>query len=77
MTQLELKNHPVWRDLTKILEKIDSNALVREHLDAGDYKVCGYWDEQDTYYEKIILPRTLEPELVSGSIGITGKERFL
>jgi hypothetical protein len=77
MTQLELKNHPVWRDLTKILENIDSNALVREHLDACDYKVCGYWDEQDTYYEEIILPRTLESELVSSSIGFTGKERFL
>jgi hypothetical protein len=56
MTQLKLKNHQVWQDLTKILEDIDINVLVREHLEVCDYKVCGYWDEQDTYYEEIILP---------------------
>lgn len=60
-----------------ILKKLDSNVLVREHLDKCAYTICGYWDEQDTYYEEIILPRTLESELVSSSIGITHKERFL
>ncbi len=39
--------------------------------------MCGYWDEQDEYYEKITLPRTLKAELVSSSIGVTQKERFL
>jgi hypothetical protein len=77
MTQPKLQNHQVWQDLTKILANIDSNALIREHLDACEYKVCGYWDEQDTYYEEIILPSTLESKLVSSSIGFTGKERFL
>ena len=32
MTFVELKNHPVWRDLTEVLENIDANALVKEHL---------------------------------------------
>ncbi|SRR5579883_192514 len=77
MTQLELKNHQVWQDLTKVLETIDSNALAREHLDACNYTVSGYWDEEDTYYEEIILPHNLELELTSSSIGFTGKERFL
>lgn len=77
MTQLELKNHQVWQDLTTILENIDSNALAKEHLESCDYKVCGYWDEQDVFYEEVILPRTLETELLSSSIGFTGKERFL
>jgi hypothetical protein len=77
MTQLELKNHPVWQDLTKVLENIDSHALVGEHLEACNYKVCGYWDEEDRYYEEIILPHTLISELISSSIGFTGKERFL
>ncbi|MBW4671321.1 MAG: hypothetical protein KME60_28840 [Cyanomargarita calcarea GSE-NOS-MK-12-04C] len=77
MTQLELKNHQVWRYLTEILEHFDANALVREHLEECDYKICGYWDEEDIYYEEIILPRTLESELVSSSIGITQKKRFL
>ncbi|MGL5941943.1 MAG: hypothetical protein ACRC2S_16535 [Waterburya sp.] len=77
MTQLKLQNHQVWQNLTSILEKIDSNALVREHLEACEYQVGGYWNEQDTYYEEIILPRTLKSDLVSSSIGFTGKERFL
>ena len=77
MTRLELKNHQVWRDLTEILENLDGNILVQEHLEQSDYKVCGYWDEQDKYYEKITLPRPLETELVSSSIGVTHTERFL
>ncbi|MHC0068564.1 hypothetical protein ACWATR_37830 [Nostoc sp. UIC 10890] len=76
MTRLELKNHQVWQDLTKILQSLDAN-LVKEHLDQCDYKVCGYWDEQDEYHDKITLPRTLEAELVSSLIGVTHKERFL
>jgi hypothetical protein len=44
MTQLELKNHQVWQDFTKILENIDTNVLLKEHLEACDDKVCGYWD---------------------------------
>lgn len=77
MTQLELKVHPVWQDLTSIVENIDSDALIREHLDACKYKICGYWDEEDKYYEEIILPSMLESDLVSSSIGFMGKERFL
>jgi hypothetical protein len=77
MTRLELKNHQVWRDLTEILENLDANILVQEHLNQCDYKVCGYWDEQDEYYETITLPRHLEAELVSSSIGVTHTERFL
>ncbi|MCC5608722.1 hypothetical protein LC612_18480 [Nostoc sp. CHAB 5834] len=77
MTRLELKNHPVWRDLTEILENLDAHRLVQEHLELCDYKVCGYWDEQDKYYEIINLPRILETELVSSSIGFTYKKRFL
>ncbi|MHC0066168.1 hypothetical protein ACWATR_25205 [Nostoc sp. UIC 10890] len=77
MTRLELKNHQVWQDLTEIFQSLDANLLVQEHLDQCDYKVCGYWDEQDEYYEKITLPRTLEAELVSSSIGVTHEESFL
>jgi hypothetical protein len=75
--KLGLKNHQVWRDLTEILESLDANILVQEHFEQCDYKVCGYWDEQDEYYETITLLRTLEAELVSSSIGVTHKERFL
>ncbi|MEH2353481.1 hypothetical protein [Nostoc sp.] len=77
MTKLELQNHQVWRDLTEILEILDNNALAKKHLELCDYKICGYWDEQDKYYETITLPRILEAELISSSIGVTYKERFL
>jgi hypothetical protein len=77
MLQLELKNHPVWRDLTEILENLDGDRLVREHLTECDYKVCGYWDEQDRFYEEVVLPRDLVAELVSSMIGVTHAERTL
>ncbi|MEH1958629.1 MAG: hypothetical protein V7L05_01740 [Nostoc sp.] len=77
MKKLELKNHQVWRDLTEILEPLDANTLVKQHLELFDYKICGYWDEQDKYYETITLPRLLKAELVTSSIGVTHKQRFL
>ncbi|WP_088241922.1 hypothetical protein [Calothrix rhizosoleniae] len=77
MTKLELKNHPVWHDLTEIVENLDASSLVQEHLKLSDYKICGYWDEQDEYYEGIILPHTLVPSFVSSSIGVTDTKRFL
>lgn len=77
MTRLEFKNHQVWRDLTEILENLDVNILVEEHLAQCDYQVRGYWDEQDEYYETITLPRNLKAELVSSSIGVTDTKRFL
>ncbi|MFB2938124.1 hypothetical protein ACE1B6_22995 [Aerosakkonemataceae cyanobacterium BLCC-F154] len=77
MTKLELKNHQVWQDLTEILENIDANKLVTEHLELCDYKVCGYWDEDDEFHEEILLPRSLSAKLISSSIGVTGKKRWI
>ncbi|HLO50043.1 MAG TPA: hypothetical protein VK211_16620 [Kamptonema sp.] len=77
MTKIQLKTHPVWQDLTEVLENLNTNSLVTEHLELCDYKICGYWDEQDTFYEEIILPRSLSAELVSSSIGVTGEKRWI
>ncbi|WP_449419336.1 hypothetical protein [Phormidium nigroviride] len=77
MTKIQLKTHPVWQDLTEVLENINTNSLVTEHLELCDYKICGYWDEQDEFYEEIILPRSLSAELVSSSIGVTGEKRWI
>ena len=77
MTFVELKNHQVWHDFTEVLENIDAGSLVKEHLDLCDYKVCGYWDESDNYYEEIVLPHNLEAELISSSIGVNRKQRFI
>ena len=77
MTSLELKNHQVWYDFTEVLENIDADALIKEHLELCDYKICGYWDESDNYYEEITLPRNLEAELISSSIGVNRNQRFI
>ncbi|MEA5598546.1 hypothetical protein [Rivularia sp. UHCC 0363] len=77
MTSLELKNHQVWHDFTEVLENIDADALIKEHLELCDYKICGYWDERDNYYEEIVLPRNLETELVTSSIGVNRNQRFI
>ena len=74
---LQLKTHPVWQDLTEVLANLNANALVTEHLELCDYKISGYWDEKDEFYEEITLPRSLSPELVSSSIGVTGKKRWI
>jgi hypothetical protein len=75
--KLELKNHQVWQDISEILDKIDVNALVAEHLEACDYKICGYWDENDQFYEEIILPRSILSKLVSSFIGISDNQRWI
>lgn len=77
MTKIDLKEHQVWQGLTEIFEDLDTNALVTEHLELCNYKVCGYWDEAEEFYEEITLPRSLSTELVSSSIGVTGRKRWI
>ncbi|MCT7950743.1 hypothetical protein NG798_13155 [Ancylothrix sp. C2] len=77
MRQLQLKNHPIWQGLTEVLKNLDANYLLTEHLELCNYKICGYWDEQDEYYEEITLPRSLSGELISNSIGVTGPKRWI
>jgi hypothetical protein len=77
MTFIELKNHQVWHDLTEVLENIDANALIKEHLELSDYKICGYWDENDNYYEEILLPNSYDTELISSSIGVNRNQKFI
>lgn len=77
MTKLELKTHPVWQDLTEVLESLNTEALATEHLELCNYTICGYWDEQDKFYEEITLPHTLSAELASSSLGMTDKNRWI
>ncbi|MCL1465614.1 hypothetical protein [Argonema galeatum] len=77
MTKIELKTHQVWQDLNEILEDIDADALVQEHLESCNYKIGGYWDETDEFYEEITLPRFLSAELISSSIGVTRRKRWI
>jgi hypothetical protein len=77
MRKIELKTNPVWQDLTNILETIDSEALIKEHLEMCEYKVCGYWDDRDIYHDEINLPLTVQADLASGYIGLAHTDRFL
>jgi hypothetical protein len=70
-----LKNHPVWENLSEVVKGIDANALVWEHLALCDYQISGYWDESDRFYENIILPRPLSPELISSGVIFNGDKR--
>jgi hypothetical protein len=46
-----------------------------EHLALCDYQISGYWDESDRFYENIILPRPLSPELISSGVIFNGDKR--
>lgn len=68
-----LKNHSIWQDFAVILDKIDPNALVMEHLEACNYKVMGYYDEDD-YYEEVELITPIEAKLISSTLGFKNQE---
>lgn len=65
---ITLNNHPVWQNLSEVVKGLDANALVLEHLALCDYQISGYWDESDRFYEEIILPRSLSPQLISSGV---------
>ncbi len=73
--QTDLKDHPVWKNLSEVVQGIDANALVWEHLAFCDYQISGYWDESDRFYENIILPRPLSPQLISSGVTFNGDKR--
>ncbi len=64
-----LNNHPIWQDFAIILGQIDPNALAMSHLEASNYKVNGYFDEDD-YYEEVEFITPIEAKLVSSSLGL-------
>ena len=72
---ITLNNHPVWQNLSEVVNGLDANSLVLEHLALCDYQISGYWDESDRFYEEIILPRPLSPQLVSSGVIFNGDKR--
>ena len=72
---ITLNNHPVWQNLSEVINGLDANALVLEHLALCDYQISGYWDESDRFYENIILPRPLSPQLISRVVGWVKRQR--
>ncbi|MBW4601670.1 MAG: hypothetical protein KME29_19375 [Calothrix sp. FI2-JRJ7] len=71
---INLSNHPIWQEFTEILNKIDLNALVVNHLKACNYKVIGYQDKND-FYEEIEFITPIEAEFISGSLNVTSEKK--
>lgn len=71
---INLSNHLIWQEFTEILNEIDLDALVANHLKACNYKVIGYQDEND-FYEEIEFITPIEAEFISGSLNVTSKKK--
>lgn len=69
----DLKNHPIGQEFAEILDKIDPNALAIQHLEDCNYKVMGYYDEED-YYEEVEFMTPIEAKLVSSTFGLKNQE---
>jgi hypothetical protein len=61
---MNLSNNPVWDNLDKLMEQINSETIFKQHLEDCDYKIGGYYDG-DNFYEEISFPSSLCGELES------------
>ena len=68
---VKLKNHYIWDEFDKIIAEIDINDIVKQHLESCHYKVSGYWDGKNEFYEEIAFVSSLRSELSSSSLGTT------
>lgn len=71
---VNLKSQKIWEDLDKILADLDLKNLVKRHLESCNFKLRGYWDNKDKYYEEIIFVSPILAKLSSSSIGTTYTE---
>ena len=67
---INLNTHPIWDEFDNILTQINVKALVMEHLTSCNYKVNGYWNENE-FYEEIAFVTPLRAELVTSTLGQT------
>ncbi|BAZ12261.1 hypothetical protein NIES4071_40910 [Calothrix sp. NIES-4071] len=68
-----LNNHSIWQEFAVILGQINPNALAKSHLEACNYKVMGYYDEDD-YYEEVEFITPIDVELTSSSLNLKNQE---
>lgn len=59
-----------WDELAKILEPIHINHLVSQHLESCNYKIRGYWDSNNKFYEEIAFIHPICAELIGRSLPI-------
>ena len=51
-------------NLSEVINPLEAESRVLEHLASCDYQISGYRDESDHLYKNIILPRPLSPQLI-------------
>ena len=71
MNAVKLKNHKIWDDLDQIFVYNDLNCIVNKHLEYCNYKIHGYWDSENVFYEEIAIANPICVELISRSVGTT------
>ena len=63
---------PTMNQIWENLEKLSITSLefiAMEHLQCSNFKIFGYWDENDNLYDEITLKQPLYVDLASYSVG--------
>ncbi|MCP2732080.1 hypothetical protein [Limnofasciculus baicalensis] len=71
MNTVTLNDRKIWEDIDNILVSIELNHIVSRHLESCNYKIHGYWDSKNNFYEEIAISNPICTELTSRSIGTT------
>jgi len=66
--KINLETDPIWNEIARVVTEIDVDGLAREHLEACQYRIEGYWDGEE-FYEVINLNRSLN--VVLDNIGLS------
>ncbi|MEG5138477.1 MULTISPECIES: hypothetical protein [unclassified Microcoleus] len=69
MSVVNWENHQVGDEIDKLLAPIDINHLVTQHLESCNYKIKGYWDNNNKFYEEIAFIYPICAELIGRSLG--------
>jgi hypothetical protein len=60
--KINLETDQIWNEITRVVTQIDVDGLAREHLEACQYRIEGYWDGEE-FYEAITLSHSLDVAL--------------
>jgi hypothetical protein len=69
MNSVTLTTYQIWEEIAKILAPIDINRLATQHLESCNYKIRGYWDSNNKFYEEIAFIHLICAESIGRSIG--------
>ncbi|MEB3343742.1 hypothetical protein [Okeania sp.] len=61
--------------MNQMLENLEKSSITSlkfialEHLQSSNFKIFGYWDENDKFYDEITLKQPLDVDLANYSVG--------